>query len=94
MSILFCYFLIVNFLGFTSTGYDKFLARRRKRRIPEKTLLSIAAFGGSIGSGIGMLIFRHKTSKRSYLLKFWGIIILHIVVLYLLFTNEIISLKL
>lgn len=87
MTILFYYFLIVNFFGFVSTGYDKQLAKQRKRRIPEKTLLSIAALGGSFGSGIAMLTFRHKTAKTSYLWKFWGIVILQIGILYLLFTN-------
>ena len=87
MTILFYYFLIVNFFGFASTGYDKQLAKQRKRRIPEKTLLSFVLIGGTIGSGLAMLTFRHKTAKTSYLWKFWGIVILQIGILYLLFTN-------
>ena len=35
-----------------------------------------------MGSGIGMIYFRHKTSKNSYLLKFWTIIIIQTIVLY------------
>lgn len=87
MTILFYYFLIVNFFGFAITGYDKYLAKTKKRRIPEKTLLSFVLIGGTIGSGLAMLTFRHKTAKKSYLWKFWGIVILQIGVLYLLFTN-------
>jgi uncharacterized membrane protein YsdA (DUF1294 family) len=59
-------------------GYDKKLAQNNKRRISEKTLLTFVVIGGSIGSGLGMLFFRHKTAKRSYLLKFWLILILQI----------------
>jgi uncharacterized membrane protein YsdA (DUF1294 family) len=59
-------------------GYDKKLAQNNKRRISEKTLLTFVGIGGTIGSGLGMLFFRHKTAKRSYLLKFWLILILQI----------------
>ncbi|AWG20859.1 hypothetical protein FFWV33_04525 [Flavobacterium faecale] len=45
--------------------------------------------GGTISSGVAMQIFRHKTAKRSYLLKFWGIVILQIIILmaYLKYYN-------
>ena len=72
--ILFCVFLALNLFAFLIIGYDKYLAKKQKRRISEKTLLGFAFFGGTIGSGLGMLIFRHKTAKRSYLWKFWIII--------------------
>ena len=32
-------------------------------RIPEATLIGIAAIGGGLGAYIGMQIFRHKTRK-------------------------------
>ena len=63
-------------------GYDKKLAKTNQRRISEKALLTSALIGGSMGSGIGMIYFRHKTSKNSYLLKFWTIIIIQTIVLY------------
>lgn len=78
MPSLFYIILILNSIAFLITGYDKQLAIQQKRRISEKTLLGFAFFGGSIGSGLAMLIFRHKTSKRSYLLKVWMIILIQI----------------
>ena len=45
------YLLIINAVGFGVMLYDKFLAKNKLRRIPEKTLFGIAAFGGSIGCG-------------------------------------------
>ena len=78
--ILLYTFLVVNLIAFVLMGYDKKLAQNNKRRISEKTLLAFVLIGGTIGSGLGMLFFRHKTSKTSYLLKFWLIIILQILI--------------
>ena len=89
--LLYC-FLILNSLAFLVIGYDKYLAKKQKRRLPETTLLSFVFFGGTIGSGIGMLTFRHKTAKKSYLWKFLGIVIVQIGILYLIFTNGLLRL--
>jgi uncharacterized membrane protein YsdA (DUF1294 family) len=83
MSFLFYYFLIVNALAFIVMGYDKYLAKAKKSRIPECTLLGFVFIGGTLGSGVAMLVFRHKTVKKSYLWKFWGIIFLQILMIYL-----------
>ena len=40
---------------------DKQKAKRGKWRIPEKTLFLLAIIGGSLGTTLGMNIFRHKT---------------------------------
>ena len=71
-------FLVLNLFAFALMGYDKKQAKNKKTRISEKTLLTFVFFGGTIGSGFGMLIFRHKTAKRSYLVKFWLIVIVQI----------------
>ena len=78
-----CYILLaINVLAFLLMGYDKKLAKRNQRRISEKALLTSAMLGGSIGSGIGMLYFRHKTSKNSYLIKFWSVVIIQLIILF------------
>lgn len=68
-----------------SIGYDKFLAKNQKRRISELTLLSFVFLGGTIGSGIAMLLFRHKTEKKSYLWKFWLLATIQIGLLFLVY---------
>jgi uncharacterized membrane protein YsdA (DUF1294 family) len=66
------------------------LARNKKRRIAENTILIWALIGGSIGTGFGMWVFNHKTSKRSFLWKFWSIVLFELlVVLALYFTDAI-----
>lgn len=78
-------FLLVNFIAFTIIGYDKWLAVKNKRRISEKALFFWVVIGGTIGSLLGMLLFRHKISKRSYLLKFFLIVVLQ--VFFIVFFN-------
>ena len=80
MDILFYYLLFLNAIAFTLMGYDKHLAKAQKQRISERTLLGCVFLGGTIGSGLGMLTYRHKTAKRSYLLKFWLIVIVQLLV--------------
>ncbi len=63
MMYIYYYFIIINILSFILYGIDKFKAIINKRRISEKFLLLLAVFGGSIGSLLGMIIFRHKTQK-------------------------------
>ena len=89
MTILFYYFFVINLIAFVSIGYDKFLAKNQKRRISERTLLSLVFLGGTIGSGLAMIIFRHKTAKKSYLWKFWSLAFLQIGLLFLVYYFEI-----
>lgn len=60
------YIFIINLIAFAAYGMDKAKARNGTRRIPEKTLIGLAAFGGAIGAIIGMLAFRHKTRKIKF----------------------------
>ena len=59
--IVIAYLVVINIAGFASMGIDKSKAKRPAWRIPEATLFSIALLGGSIGSILGMQLFRHKT---------------------------------
>lgn len=74
------YFLVVNVITFLSYGMDKRKAIRAKRRISEKTLLFMAAIGGSIGALAGMYIFHHKTKKIKFSLGIPVIMILQFVI--------------
>ncbi len=62
------YLAIMNLVGFLLMGIDKAKAKRHAFRIPEATLFLVAAFGGSIGSIIGMYTFRHKTKHKSFVI--------------------------
>lgn len=59
-------FILINLFSFLLMGVDKWKACNRKYRISEFSLLSSAFFFGSIGLGIGMIIFHHKVKKRKF----------------------------
>lgn len=62
------YLLVLNLMGFFSMGADKAKAESNSWRTPEKTLFLIAILGGSIGSILGMKIFRHKTRHAHFVI--------------------------
>ena len=59
--LLLIYLAVMNILGFALMGTDKSRARNGKWRIRERTLFLFSLLGGSIGTLIGMYVFRHKT---------------------------------
>ena len=82
--ILLVYFLLINALGFLLMLTDKYKAKRNLWRIPEATLMGVAAIGGSIGAIAGMNLFRHKTKHPKFYIGLPVILALQIVLIYLL----------
>ena len=68
MKLLLAYLLIINAVGFALMLIDKWKARKNRWRIPEATLMGIAALGGSVGSLLGMYTVRHKTRHPKFTL--------------------------
>lgn len=64
--LLLFYLVTINALGFLIMLTDKEKAKKRLWRIPEATLLTVAALGGSIGCLAGMKVFHHKTRKPKF----------------------------
>ncbi|WP_175620624.1 DUF1294 domain-containing protein [Chryseobacterium schmidteae] len=77
--MIFYILIFINLLTFFVFFADKRKAIKHQRRISENRLLMLSFFGGSLGAGIGMLIFRHKISKKIFLVKFFGILVLQII---------------
>lgn len=76
MQVFFIYLVVINAIAFLLNGFDKWLAINQRSRISERMLLCFVLSGGTIGAAVGMLMFRHKTAKTSYLLPFFGILFL------------------
>ena len=58
---------LLNLVTFLVYGWDKRQARVGGRRIPERRLLGLVLCGGVAGGWGGMLFWRHKTRKASFL---------------------------
>ncbi|KAF2082516.1 DUF1294 domain-containing protein [Flavobacterium sharifuzzamanii] len=82
MEVLLLYFLLINILVFIFAGYDKSQARKNNRRVPEKTLFLMALAGGSPGLLTAMLLFKHKTSKTSFIVKFAVILVIQATLIF------------
>lgn len=83
-TLLLIYFGATNILGFALMGIDKWKARKRAWRIPEATLFMVAVIGGSVGSILGMQIFRHKTQHWYFVFGMPLILVLQILLLVFL----------
>jgi uncharacterized membrane protein YsdA (DUF1294 family) len=68
ISWIFGMYLVSSVAGYICMGLDKSRARKNTWRIPERTLLSLAFFGGAAGILLGMQIFRHKTKHARFLI--------------------------
>ena len=81
MKYLLIYLGIINLIGFFSMFLDKQKAKRGKWRIPEKTLFLLAIIGGSLGTTLGMHVFRHKTKHWYFKFGMPMILIVQIVLI-------------
>ena len=77
--------LLVSLFLMNAAGFlVKQKARRGRWRIPERTLLLLAALGGSVGSLLGMYLFHHKTKHLKFTLGVPLILILQLLLAWLL----------
>lgn len=87
--ILSYYLLGVNGLALLVCLYDKFAAKKApSKRIREDHLLLISTLGGSIAMYICMVLIRHKTKKRKFMLGI-PLIFLVQILLFLYFQEKL-----
>jgi uncharacterized membrane protein YsdA (DUF1294 family) len=70
--------IAVNLVTILAYSYDKTVAGSTQTRVPEAVLLGLALAGGSPGAFVVMLLLRHKTSKRTFLVPFALIVVLQL----------------
>lgn len=73
----------INLWTFAAYGYDKKAAVKGKRRVPEKSLHSMAFIGGTLGAFAGSRFFRHKTKKARFRALFWLLTVLQVLLVIL-----------
>ena len=62
---------VMSALTFFVFAWDKRAARRKGRRVPERTLLLLAAALGSPGAFLAQDVLRHKTRKEPFRTRVW-----------------------
>lgn len=75
------YLVIMSLAAVAVTVKDKKAAQRHGRRVAEKTLLLIAALGGSAGMLVTMKTIRHKTKHAKFMVGIPVIILMQLAVI-------------
>jgi uncharacterized membrane protein YsdA (DUF1294 family) len=76
--------LILNIFGFILVSLDKYKAKNKLWRIPERSFFILSILGGGIGVYIGLFLFNHKTRHWYFMVIIPLIILAQIVFIYYL----------
>ncbi len=68
MKYLGIYLFVINILAIIICIADKIKAQHKKHRISENALFAISTIGGAFGMYITMLIIRHKTRRKNFMI--------------------------
>lgn len=83
---IYIYVTTLSTISFFLFGIDKYKAIKYTKdngnRISEKTLFLWSFLGGTIGSILGMILFRHKIKKGSFLIKFFIVTLVQVEIIY------------
>ena len=83
LHVIWAWLISINLSTLFIYGYDKAIAGSKRTRAPEKVLLGLVLVGCTIGALAGMRLFRHKTAKREFQIKFWAIVLVQVVLIAL-----------
>ena len=86
VKVLLIYWAVISLISVVVCIYDKVAAKANPRgRVREATLFILSALGGGIAMFVTMLIIRHKTKHRSFMIGIPLIILLHLILAGLAF---------
>ncbi|GGJ40347.1 hypothetical protein GCM10008938_28010 [Deinococcus roseus] len=77
-------YVLMGGVTFLVYGSDKRRARLGRRRVPERTLHLLELCFGWFGAFVAQRVVRHKTQKMPFQMVFWGIGLLHVLLVGLL----------
>jgi len=83
-SVIFSFIISINLIAVLIFWWDKSQAIESRFRIPNTVLNLIALCGGSLGSIVGVYLFRHKTLKSYFKITLFFFLSVQILIVYLL----------
>ncbi len=86
MQYFLLYLAVINLAAAAVTIHDKRAAKKHRWRVPEKTLLLLAAAGGALAMYVTMLTIRHKTKHAKFMLGIPAILGLQFLCIFLFFS--------
>ena len=76
------YLAVLSLLSVIFCIYDKIAAKKSpKNRVPEKSLFALSALGGAPAMLLCMLLIRHKTAHKRFMIGIPLIILAHAILL-------------
>lgn len=81
------YFIAISLIAAITTVFDKHRARIHGWRVPEATLFLLSLLGGSAAMFAVMLLIRHKTRHKRFMIGIPLIMIAQAVLIYILHKN-------
>lgn len=79
--VIIVYLAVMNIAAVAVTVHDKKAAQRKRYRVPEKTLLTLAALSGCVGMYITMKVIHHKTKHNKFMVGIPVIFVAEIIAL-------------
>ena len=85
LKIIETWLVFINIFTFAADALDKYKAIPHAWRIPERTLILLAAIGGSVGALSAMYTVRHKTTHNKFRIGVPAILIIQLILAYIVY---------
>ena len=82
LKVIEAWLVFINIFTFAAYALDKYKAVHHAWRIPERTLILLAAIGGSVGALAAMYMVRHKTKHNKFRIGVPAILIIQFILAY------------
>ncbi len=82
LKVIEAWLVFINIFTFAVYALDKYKAVHHAWRIPERTLILLAAIGGSVGALAAMYMVRHKTKHNKFRIGVPAILIIQFILAY------------
>ena len=74
-------YLLISLITLSLYGVDKFLAKAKWKRIPDRWFYTLALLGGFPGGFLGIWLFGHKSNNQKFRYILIASLILHAILL-------------